>query len=93
MTRKTFNAVAKVLATADMPAAAHKALVAQFVTVFKASNPKFDVARFEAAAAPTEPYRCGDGKRFPTLDAATAHAGDVHRTTGNVIAVERKDKT
>lgn len=53
MTRKTFKAVAAILAEAAIPAETRAALVAAFCEVFKANNPRFDRARFVAACEPS----------------------------------------
>jgi len=52
MTRKVFKAVAEILAAAMIPDETRAALVAEFCKVFKASNPRFDKARFVDAATP-----------------------------------------
>jgi len=49
MTKKTFEMVARILRTTDMPATTRTALAREFVGEFRQVNPRFDAERFERA--------------------------------------------
>ena len=34
-------------------------------------------------------YKCGDGKRFPDIDSAKAHAQRVFERTGSIVGIEQ----
>jgi hypothetical protein len=50
-TKKTFEAVAKILAATAMPEATRTALVAEMGKAFAAMNPRFNMNRFAHVAA------------------------------------------